>query len=420
MAAKRATKTTGAVSEEQVRAYWAVRQRMGGAMKSATPADVLARTGWARSVGGSNPYLVLHDRALVSRKDVDAAVAALQIHELPSARGCTYVVPVQDFALALRASRGHGDEASIATAKKFLGVTDKEIEKLCTRVLDAVSREPLDPAAIKEAVGDAVRSFGAEGKKRGVTTTLPLALGRLQTAGEIRRVPIEGRLDQQRYRYVAWKQGPFAKRGVGARNGEGDGDVAIELARRYFQWAGPATVKNFCWWSGLGVTAARAAIADLPLVPLQEANGGKEGDERLMFRDDLEELRATPAGAGHEGVSFVASLDNLVHLRRAVQPHLSEEDAKRRIPGARQLIGTVMDLEFHPIVERGRIVGLWDWDGIEGELVWTTFAPRSKAVAAAASAFEKFVGAELGDVRSFSLDSPESRRKRIAALRASR
>jgi hypothetical protein len=139
-----------------------------------------------------------------------------------------------------------------------------------------------------------------------------------------------------------------------------------------------------------------------------------------MFRDDLEELRATPAGAGHEGVSFVASLDNLVHLRRAVQPHLSEEDAKRRIPGARQLIGTVMDLEFHPIVERGRIVGLWDWDGIEGELVWTTFAPRSKAVAAAASAFEKFVGAELGDVRSFSLDSPESRRKRIAALRASR
>jgi len=382
---------------------------MGGAMKGARPAEVLARTGWARSVGGSNPYLVLYDRARVPRKDADAAVAALQIHELPSARGCTYVVPAEDFALALLASRGHGDEASIAMAKKYLGVTDKEIDKLSARVLDAVSREPLDPAGIKEAVGDAVRSLGPEGKKRGTTTTLPLALGRLQTAGEIRRVPIEGRLDQQRYRYVAWKQGPFAKRA--ARNGEGEGHVAIELARRYFRWAAPATVKNFCWWSGLGVTAARAAIADVPLVPLQE------GDERLMFRDDRDELLATPANGGPERISFVASLDNLVHLRRAVQPHLSEQDANRRIPGARQLIGSVMDLEFHPIVERGRIVGLWDWDGIDGELVWTTFGARSKAVSAAASSFAKFVEAELGDARSFSLDSPESRRERIAALR---
>ena len=407
MASKRAAKASGGVSWTQVRAYWGSRQHMGGGLKGASPAEVLARTGWARSVGGSNPYLVLRDRALVSRAAADAAVAALEIHELPSARGCTYVVPAQDFALALRASRGHGDEASIATAKKFLGVTDREIDKLCARVVDAVAREPLDPPAIKEAVGDAVRSLGAEGKKRGVTTTLPLALGRLQTAGEIRRVPLDGRLDQQRYRYVVWKKPPRPKRELG------DGELAMELARRYFRWAAPATVKNFCWWSGLGVTAARTAVAELPLVPLQE------GDDRLMFAEDRDELLATRAEAGPERISFVASLDNLVHLRRAVAPHLSEADAGRRIPGAHQLIGTVIDLELHPIVDRGRIVGLWDWDGIDGELVWKTFGPRTKAITAAAAAFAKFVGEELGDVRSFSLDSPDSRRDRIAALRAS-
>src|SRR5579883_3257996 len=72
MTAKRETKPTKATkasgggafpSAEQVRAWWGARQHMGGAMKGASPAQVLARTGWARSVGGCNPYLTLRDRA---------------------------------------------------------------------------------------------------------------------------------------------------------------------------------------------------------------------------------------------------------------------------------------------------------------------------------------------------------------------
>ena len=62
---------------------------------------MLERSGWSRSVGGCGPYLTLFARAGLSRADADAAVAKLQIHELPSARGCTYVVPSSDFALAL-------------------------------------------------------------------------------------------------------------------------------------------------------------------------------------------------------------------------------------------------------------------------------------------------------------------------------
>jgi hypothetical protein len=34
-----------------------------------------------------------------------------------------------------------------------------------------------------------------------------------------------------------------------------------ELARRYFQSHGPATLRDFCWWSGLTVRDARAAVA---------------------------------------------------------------------------------------------------------------------------------------------------------------
>ncbi len=39
------------------------------------------------------------------------------------------------------------------------------------------------------------------------------------------------------------------------------GDAALaELARRYFQSHGPATARDFAWWSGLTLTQARAAI----------------------------------------------------------------------------------------------------------------------------------------------------------------
>jgi len=133
-------------------------------MVGSTPAEVLERVGWARSVAGVNPYTTLFSRAKVSRVDADLASKRADIHELPAARGCTYVVPSSDFVIALRLSQGTGDSGDIKTAKKFLGVTEEELEKLGARVLEVVGSAPLDPAAIKDLVGDAARSLGEEGK----------------------------------------------------------------------------------------------------------------------------------------------------------------------------------------------------------------------------------------------------------------
>src|SRR5438093_6560331 len=90
----------------KIRAWWAWRQGLDGSLAGKSPAEVLERTGWARSVGGVGPYLTLFARAGTSRQAADAAVAKLAIHELPSVRGCTYVVPAPDFALALTAAEG--------------------------------------------------------------------------------------------------------------------------------------------------------------------------------------------------------------------------------------------------------------------------------------------------------------------------
>lgn len=37
----------------------------------------------------------------------------------------------------------------------------------------------------------------------------------------------------------------------------------VQLAQRYFQSRGPATVKDFAWWSGLGIHEAKTGIAEL-------------------------------------------------------------------------------------------------------------------------------------------------------------
>jgi hypothetical protein len=398
-----------AISADRLRAYWANRQGLGAGMKGESAGAVLARTGWARSVGGCNPYLALRDRAGLSRAQVDQAVARLEIHELPSARGCTYVVPKEDYAVALRASQGHGDDATMAMATKYLGVTVKEVDKLRDRVLTLLTRGPLDPAAIKEQLGDAVRSLGAEGKKRGTTSTLPLALGYLQTRGLIRRIPVDGRLDQQRYRYAAWSPSPLGKKTIG------DDELAMELGRRFFRWAGPATVTEFSKWAGLGMKVARAAAAELKLVPLE----GEE-DERLLFPDDREALLAIKEPK-EPAISFVSLIDNLVHFHRDLAPRFDAKDAERAVAkdGKKVLVGALADLPYHPIVDRGRIVGLWDWDGVAGKLAWRTFSKNAdvdRRVAKEGDALAAYVKSDLGDVRSFSLDNPEKRGPHIEAL----
>src|SRR5579883_1029050 len=151
---------------EKLRAWWSHRQALDGRLAGTAPAEVLAQTGWLRSVGGATPYFALLARAGTSREAVDAAIAKAEIHELPSARGCTYVLPASDFALGLKAGESFG-AAEMKVAYK-LGVTDKEVDKLCGAVLDALAKGPLEPDQIREATGKASRNLGEEGKKKGV------------------------------------------------------------------------------------------------------------------------------------------------------------------------------------------------------------------------------------------------------------
>jgi hypothetical protein len=116
------------MDDVKLRAWWFHRQLLDGSGMGHRPADILAQVGWARSVAGSGPYLTLFSRAGSSRQAVDDAVAKLEIHELPTARGCTYVLPAQDFALGLRVGEQFATgEMSVALK---LGVTESDFSTL--------------------------------------------------------------------------------------------------------------------------------------------------------------------------------------------------------------------------------------------------------------------------------------------------
>jgi Winged helix DNA-binding domain len=380
----------------KLRAWYSHRQGLDGSLEGKSAgqvlsADVLQRAGWARSVGGVSPYLTLFSRAGISREQADAEAAKLRIHELPSARGCTYVLPASDFALGLAA--GQGFDSDMKAAIK-LGVTPKEVAKLCDAVVAALEKAPLDPEALREATGKAARNLGAEGKKKGVTTTLPLALGELQASGDIRRVPVNGRFDQQRYQYALWRPNPL--RGFKLTPEQ----VQTELARKYFAWIGPASAADFESFAGLGVKAAQAAIEPLKLDPIEIA----PGDTRLFLPGDRSKFDAFKPPK-EPRYSLLGSIDSLFNLRRELKdvPELN--------------LAALSDLPSHAIVDRGRLVGLWEYDQPTESIAWVPFVKKDKALQEAVTRTEDYVRNQLGDARSFSLDSPKSRAPRIAALR---
>jgi hypothetical protein len=388
-----------------LRSWWASRQGLDGSWTGKPPAEILQRSGWARSVGGVGPYLTIWSRGGNTRASIDAAVAECEIHEIPAARGCTYVVPSSDFTLALRAGAGFGYEPEMKTARK-LGVTDAEIDKLCQKVVDVLvaAKQPLDPEGIRGATGNVSRNLGPEGQKKGLTTTLPLALGRLQAEGEIRRVPTNGRLDQQRYAYVAWRPNPL-------RNQGSPEEVHTELARRYFGWIGPATLAEFQWFSGLGVKAAKAAVEPLKLVPFDEAG-------RFMLGHDLDAVRAHKPSK-QACYTLVSSLDAITLLRRDHRLLTNPEDLLQEVQLEKGCgtLGGLTDLPSHAIFDRGRLIGLWEFDTATQSIAWMSFIKPNSDLRAAVARTEEFVRDQLGDARSFSLDSPKSRVPRIEGIR---
>jgi hypothetical protein len=98
---------------------------------------------------------------------------------------------------------------------------------------------------------------------------------------------------------------------------------------------------------------------------------------------------------------------------RSAASLIAPEDAGRELVRK----GGIGDLPGHAIPDRGRLVGLWHFDPEADTIAWSSIIRKDRALEEAVARTEAFVREDLGDARTFSLDSPKSRAPRIAELR---
>lgn len=401
--------TAPPLSRAHVQRLWAHAQ---GLERACPPQRVVG--GWLRAIGGIGPYLSLRARHPgLRRAEIDALVRSGQLVVAPGVRGCMWVMPRADLALALHVSR-EAAEARTWREMARLGVTHAELDRLADSIVTALAAGPLPPDALRRALpDDRVRSLGEAGKKMGHTTTLPTALRLLEWEGQVRRVPPDHRLDTERWHWGLAPDGWVDLPGQPSTRA----DLAEALAARFLDSAGPGSLEEFMLWSKLPKGLASAAIEACCPQQIQV-----EGYDTPCFvpGDVLAStLVAEPA------VCLLPALDNLLTLRDRVGRVALPEAHDLLVPGMTgqpTLLAEATWLQVRPIAMGGAMVGLWAWDAQADEVVTATFRPLSTSEQAdlddAAMEMATFIRQDFdGVARLFSLDSDKRQAARLAFVR---
>lgn len=391
---------------ERARRAWSAGQGLETRSTDAV-AKCVAATGWLRSIGGAEPYLALVART--EKASVAAVTRALRsgaLQIVPSVRGCMYVVPKAHVPLSLRVAAALGGPRLGKDLAKA-GSSLDEVDGMADAILAALADAPRETRALADALPEGVvRSLGAKGKKVGLTTTLPPALRRLEFLGRVTRVPVEHRLDHERYEWAA----------TGSTLAEVDAaEVWREMAALYFRWAGPATRKEFAAWVGCRQGDAKSAIEAAGLEAVEVEGLG----EAFAYRATLD----TKPGRGGPPVRFVGALDNLFAMRASSASLVAPEHAGVEVSsfgrGKRATLGDVGQPLDRTMVAGGRVVGLWAYANPGSEAFpFETLAAKAKKEARAEQARADEVFAALGHGRATSIDTDRHLEERLARMRA--
>ena len=121
--------------------------------------------------------------------------------------------------------------------------------------------------------------------------------------------------------------------------------------------------------------------------------------------------------------ALVSCMDSMFLLRRDLSVLLSSEASKQKVYGDKgpRELGSLSDLNTNAILDRGAVVGLVGIRSCERLPSPGSRSPApDKAMRECISRTETYIRDQLGDARSFSLDSPKSRAPRIEAIRRAR
>jgi hypothetical protein len=399
----------------RARAHWWRLQGLASPA-SAPIAEVIAKTGWLRTLGGVEVYLAARARKpKCGRAELDAASEALDVQVVPAVRSCIYLLPRVHVPLALRFADALWRKRTERDLERA-GSSWKEVAEVADAVRGALDR-PLNTDGLRKALpAGSVRSLGDRGKKVGLSSPLPVALRDLEFSGEVERTLEGGRLDTERYLWRRPKKNPVK----GAKLTSTEAELAASIAEIFFSQMGATTTRHFAEWAGLSLTDAKAALAGLPLTPVA-VDGYAE--DAFVLTSQASDLQKAEADSGK--VTLLAFEDNYTTVHGG--PALFTEAAHHGMRveswgmGQATTLGAAKHLSNRGVLAGDRLVGFWEFDPEVGEIVVALLdkvpaATRSK-IDAACDALARFLKDELGHARSFTLDTDEMLRKRAQGLR---
>jgi len=274
-------------------------------------------------------------------------------------RGTLHLLPADDlpWMLALAAPRM---VAATATRRRNLGIDDADLTLVRTVTEDVLAGRALSRDDLFTRWRDAGQPTAGQ---RGVHLLMHLAMTGVVCLG-----PVHGGRQQQVVLVDEWA--PRARR-LGP---DLDRDEALgEWALRYFRSHGPATAKDFTWWTKLLAADVRTAVA---LARPRLASIDIDGTEHLM--DPATPDLLAPVRRQARNVLLLPGFDEFLLGYADRSAALPAEFADRVVPGGNGMfLGTV--------VAGGRVVGTWrrTGSGASRAVQATPFTAFPKQAAAA-------------------------------------
>jgi hypothetical protein len=292
--------------------------------------------------------------------DIEAACDRGEILRTHVLRPTWHFVAAADLRWLLRLT-GDRVQAKSAGRRRELGLDDDTLTR-CHEVISTVLDD--DEPRTRRELGAALEAAGIDmaGQR------LPHTLGHAELAGVVASGPRRGK--QHTYRLID-------DRVPAAPQRSREQDVA-ELVRRYFTSHGPATLRDFAWWSGLTLGDGRAGLAACGTALVGEA--GPDGTLWISA--------AAPAPArdgGKRDALLLGTFDELTVAHRDLRNVYADGRATN-------------ELLIRPIVIDGLTVGGWTRRlaarevTIEAVLEAPLDERQGAALDAAAERFGAFVG----------------------------
>jgi hypothetical protein len=289
-----------------------------------TPGGAVETVGRLGAVQAQDPKMVLAAVALRCPALTAAAVASaldsgalVRTHVL---RPTWHLVAAADlrWMTALTAGRIKGAAGSNQRAR---GV-DAEVLLKAERVLEAALK---DGPQTREVLVDALKAAGlAVDENRAAHYLMNAELDLILCNGPWGRKPTYDLVDRR----------------VPAAAPVPRDEALATLAVRYITGHGPATDRDFAWWSGLNLTDARLGLAASQGI----LSRGSYGDAEVWYDPQ--------GGCGlGEGLAFLPAFDEYLIAFADRSAAIDEADASRWV---------TKNGIFHPVaVEAGRVVGRW-------------------------------------------------------------